>query len=398
MPSRPLAGIRILDLTSVVVGPSCTLRLADYGAEIIKLEAPEGDVLRTLGGPSPTGRTSGKYLHFNRNKRAICLDLKQATARAALLRIIDAADVLVSNIRPDSLARLGLDAATLRAARPGLIHCTITGFGPGGPYRGRPAYDTVIQSVAGVAGLAERRDGAPAFVPLLLCDHVVGEITAGAILAALFRRARTGAGAAIEIPMHETMAAFVLTEHLGPASFHPAQGRAGDSRVLDPNNRPVKTADGWMTVTANTDAQVAGFLRGIGRPELIDDPRFRSVADRFRNAPDWFALRRDALAGHPTAHWLAVFDAADVPAAVCHTLETLPEDPHLAAVGLLVAETHPTEGAITSIRPTMLEDGVASPPGPPARAQGADTRAVLAEAGLTDAEIAALIETGAARE
>jgi len=397
MSPSPLAGIRILDLTSVVVGPSCTLRLADYGAEIIKLEAPEGDVLRTLGGPSPTGRTSGKYLHFNRNKRAICLDLKQATARAALRKIIDTADVLVSNIRPDSLARLGLDAASLRAARPGLIHCTITGFGPGGPYRGRPAYDTVIQSVAGVAGLAERRDGAPAFVPLLLCDHVVGEITAGAILAALFRRARTGAGAAIEIPMHETMAAFVLTEHLGPASFHPAQGRAGDSRVLDPNNRPVKTADGWMTVTANTDAQVAGFLRGIGRPELIDDPRFRSVADRFRNAPDWFTLRRDALSGHPTAHWLAVFDAADVPAAVCHTLETLPEDPHLAAVGLLVAETHPTEGAITSIRPTMLEDGVASPPGPPARAQGADTRAVLAEAGLTDADIAALIETGAAR-
>ncbi|MDE2006208.1 MAG: CoA transferase [Rhodospirillales bacterium] len=397
MSTPPLAGIRVLDLTSVVVGPSCTLRLADYGAEIIKLEGPEGDVLRTLGGPSPSGRNSGKYLHFNRNKRAICLDLKQAPARSALGRVIDRCDVVVSNIRPDSLARLGLDAASLRATRPGLVHCTITGFGPGGPYRGKPAYDTVIQSVAGVAGLAERRDGAPAFAPLLLCDHVVGEITAGAILAALFRRARSGEGAAIEVPMHETMAAFVLTEHLGPASFTPPRGRAGDSRVLDPNNRPIRTADGWMTVTANTDAQVAGFLRGIGRAELIADPRFRSVADRFRHASDWFALRRDALGDHPTAHWLAVFAAADVPAAICHTLESLPEDPHLAAVGLLVAETHPSEGEIRSIRPTVLEDGIAPPPGPPARAQGADTQAVLAEAGLDEAEIAALLASGAAR-
>jgi crotonobetainyl-CoA:carnitine CoA-transferase CaiB-like acyl-CoA transferase len=219
----------------------------------------------------------------------------------------------------------------------------------------------------------------------------VGEITAGAILAALFRRERTGEGAAIEVPMHETMAAFVLTEHLGPASFVPAKGRAGDSRVLEPNNRPIRTKDGWMTVTANTDAQVAGFLRGIGRPDLIEDPRFRTVADRFRNAPDWYAFRGDALRGHPTAHWLAVFAEADVPAAICHTLETLPDDPHLAAVGLLVAEAHPTEGAIRSIRPTVLEDGAAAPPGPPARAQGEDTEAVLAEAGLTAEEIAGLL-------
>jgi crotonobetainyl-CoA:carnitine CoA-transferase CaiB-like acyl-CoA transferase len=387
---RPLAGIRILDLTSVVVGPSCTLRLADYGAEVIKLEAPEGDVLRSLGGPSPSGRNSGKFLHFNRNKRNICLDLKRPEARAALLRVIDGCDVVVSNIRPDSLARLGLDAASLRATRPRLIHCTITGFGPGGPYRGRPAYDTVIQSVAGVAGLAARRDGAPAFAPLLLCDHVVGEITAGAILAALFGRAQSGVGAAIEVPMHETMAAFVLTEHLGPASFDPPAGPAGDSRVLDPNNRPLRTADGWMTVTANTDAQVAGFLRGIGRAELLEDPRFRSVADRFRHAAEWFALRREALTGRPTAEWLAIFEAADVPAAICHTLETLPDDPHLTAVGLLRQEVHPTEGTIRTIRPSVLIDGVPAEPGPPAHAQGEDTEAVLAEAGLTREEIAAV--------
>jgi crotonobetainyl-CoA:carnitine CoA-transferase CaiB-like acyl-CoA transferase len=219
---QALTGIRILDLTSVVVGPSCTLRLADHGAEVIKLEAPEGDVLRTLGGPSPSGQHSGKYLAFNRNKRAICLDLKQPAARAAALRILDRCDVLVSNIRPEALERLGLDAASTRPTRPALIHCAITGFGRGGPYRGRPALGTVIQSVGGVAGLFIRRAGVPRYVPLVMCDHASGEITAGAIMAALFRRERTDEGDATEVPMQETIAAFVLKEPTPTFPPHPA--------------------------------------------------------------------------------------------------------------------------------------------------------------------------------
>ena len=398
MVHQALAGIRILDLTSVVVGPTCTLRLADYGAEVIKLESPEGDVLRTLGGPSPSGQHSGKYLAFNRNKRAICLDLKQPAARAAVLRILDHCDVLVSNIRPEALARLGLDAESTRTTRPRLIHCAITGFGPGGPYRGRPAYDTVIQSVGGVAGLFIRRDGVPRYVPLVMCDHVTGEITAGAIMAALFRRERTGEGASIEVPMQETIAAFVLKEHLGPASFSPPLGPPGDARILEPNNQLIETADGWMTVTANTDAQVRGFLTAIDRAELIEDPRFSSVAARFRNVGEWMALRRSALKGQPTAHWEAAFGAADVPAARCHTLETLVDDPHLAAVGLLRDQQHELEGPIRTIRPTILEDGAPADPGPPARPIGADTRAVLREAGYTTPEIDTLIVSGAARE
>ena len=397
MVQQALAGIRVLDLTSVVVGPSCTLRLADYGAEVIKLESPEGDVLRTLGGPSPSGHHSGKYLAFNRNKRAICLDLKQPAARAAVQRILDRCDVLVSNIRPEALARLGLDAATTRATRPRLIHCAITGFGPGGPYRGLPAYDTVIQAVGGVAGLFIRRDGVPRYVPLVMCDHVTGEITAGAIMAALFRRERTGQGAAIEVPMQETTAAFVLKEHLGPASFDPPLGPPGDARILEPNNQLIETADGWMTVTANTDAQVRGFLRAVGREELIEDARFRNVTARFRNVAEWMAIRRNALKHRETAHWVAAFKAADVPAAPCHTLESLVEDAHLRAVGLLREETHPQEGPIHTIRPTVLEDGTSADPGPPARTLGADTSKVLQESGYTDTEINALLETGAAR-
>jgi crotonobetainyl-CoA:carnitine CoA-transferase CaiB-like acyl-CoA transferase len=398
MSSSPLHGIRILDLTTVVVGPSCTLRLADHGAEVIKLEAPEGDLLRTLGGPSPSGHGSGKYLHFNRRKRSICLNLKLSSARQAALRILGGCDVFVSNIRPESLARLGLDAAATRADHPRLIHCSITGFGPGGPYRGRPAYDTVLQGAAGVAGLSLRRDGVARYAPLLLCDHVVGEITAGAIIAALFQRERTGIGSAIEVPMHETMAAFVMAEHLGPATFTPPLGPAGDARVLDPANHPLATSDGWISVTSNTDPQVRGLLTAIGREDLIDDPRFRTVADRFRNARDWFAFRADSLRNHPSAYWLEILSAADVPAMPCHTLESLPDDPHLDAVGLLVAETHPEEGNIRSLRPTIIRDGITDEPGPPAQANGAETRAILAEAGFAPAEISDLIATGAARE
>ncbi|MBV9734560.1 MAG: CoA transferase [Acidisphaera sp.] len=391
-----LAGIKLLDLTSVVVGPAATLRLADLGAEVIKIEPPAGDLLRTLGGPSPSGKLSGKYLHFNRHKRSVCLDLKRLSARAALLRILAGCDVFVSNVRPEALARLGLDAASCRSRRPDLIHCVITGYGPGGAYRGRPAYDSVVQGVSGVAGLALRRDGVPRFAPLLLCDHVVGEITAGAISAALFRRGRTGEGCALEVPMFETMAAFVLQEHLGPRSFVPPLGPAGDSRVLDPENQPLATADGWICVTSNSDAQAHAFLRAIGRAELVDDPRFATVGQRFAHAREWFALRAEALRQRDTAHWLEVLRAADVPAMPCHTLETLAEDEHLAEVGLFQAECHPVDGAITTIRPTILANGEPAAPGPPAEHLGWSTTAVLAEAGLSAQEIAGLLAEGAA--
>ncbi|MFH6786886.1 MULTISPECIES: CaiB/BaiF CoA transferase family protein [Methylobacterium] len=396
MSARPLAGIRVVDLTTVVVGPACTLRLADFGAEVVKVEPRGGDVLRCLGGPSPGGRHAGSYLHLNRGKRAVGLDLKHPAGRDVLARLIAASDVLVANMRPEALARLGLDAGTLRAAQPRLVHCTITGFGPGGPYRGRPAYDSVVQGASGLAGLAARRDGRPAYAPLLLADHVTGEIAASAILAALVARERTGDGATLEVPMHETMAAFVLAEHLGPRSFDPPLGPAGDARVLNPDNRPLATADGWISLTANTDAQVHAFLRAVGRPELIDDPRLRSVAERFRNVDLWFSLRAEVLATRTTAEWLAVFAAADVPAMPCHTLETLEHDPHLVAVGLIGTDAHPTEGRVRTLRPTILQDGAPAPAGRPAPPPGFDTRAVLRELGVSEAQADALIAGGAA--
>ncbi|WP_414475031.1 CaiB/BaiF CoA transferase family protein [Microvirga sp. M2] len=397
MSATPLSGIRVLDLTSVVVGPACTVRLANYGADVVKVESFEGDQMRALGGPSPTGEHSGSYLHFNGGKRSICLNLKQPAARRIVSRLLDVADVFVSNMRPDALARLGLDADCLRDEHPRLVHCTITGFGPGGPYRGRAAYDSALQGASGIAGLFNRRDGDPKYVPLLICDHVVGEIAAGAILSALFERERTGRGTKLEIPMYETMAAFVLQEHLGPKTFEPALGAVGDSRVLNPDNRPLQTADGWISLTANTDAQTRAFLKAIGREDAIDDPRFRTTADRYRHVGEWFALRNDALKARTTAEWLELFAAYDVPAMPCHTLETLLDDPHLTAVGILGDMVHPTEGRIRGIRPTILNDDAVAPAGRAARPIGWDTRSVLSELGFSAGDIQEFLKAGVAR-
>lgn len=393
---EPLKGVRVLDLTSVVVGPVCTWRLSQYGAEIVKLESPEGDLMRGLGGLSPSGQHSGAYLHFNRGKRNVCLDLKKADARQALDRLIASAEVIVANMRPQALERLGIDSATVRARHPDKIYCLITGYGTDGPYAGQPTYDSVVQAAAGMAGLSIARDGEPRYVPMLVCDHVSGEIAAGAVLAAVLQRQASGQGCAIEIPMFETMAAFVLQEHLAQHSFDPPVGPPGDLRLLNPHNKPVKTADGWIAFTVNTDPQVRAFLIATDRQHLLDDARFASVAARARNVAQWFEIRGAPLPNRTTAQWLEILRAADIAAQHCHTLETLPRDPHLEAVGLIRYETHPTEGRTAAIRSTIRFDEAYPPLGEPARPRGLDTLAVLGELGYAADQIDALLSTGAA--
>lgn len=397
MSFEPLKGVRVLDLTSVVVGPVCTWRLGQYGAEIVKVESPEGDLMRGLGGLSPTGQHSGAYLHFNRGKRNISLDLKKDGAREAIARLIASSDVIVANMRPQALERLGLDAASVRAKHPDKIYCLITGYGTDGPYAGLPTYDSVVQGVTGMAGLMLARDGAPAYVPMLICDHVAGEIAAGAILAAVVERKSSGAGCSLEVPMFETMAAFVLQEHLAQQSFDPPVGPPGDLRLLSPHNKPVKTADGWISFTINTDPQVRAFLRATDRPELLADPRFASVAARARHVAEWFEIRGAALTNRTTDEWLEILRAADIAVQPCHTLETLPHDRHLEAVGLIGFEQHPTEGRTASIRSSLRVDDAYLPRRAPAQPRGADTHELLGELGYAPDEIEALLASGAAQ-
>ncbi|WP_175687352.1 CaiB/BaiF CoA transferase family protein [Burkholderia multivorans] len=400
MSFQPLKGIRVLDLTSVVVGPVCTARLAQYGAEIIKLESPDGDLMRGLGGLSPTGQHSGAYLHLNRGKRNICCDLKKPESKEIVERLVASADVIIANMRPQALARLGLDADSIRAQYPEKVYCLITGYGTDGPYAGHPTYDSVVQAATGMTGLALARDGVPAYVPMLICDHVVGEIAAGSILAALMQRTASpdGEGSTIEVPMFETMSAFVLQEHLAQHSFDPPVGPPGDLRLLSPHNKPVKTADGWIAFTINTDQQVRAFLKAVGKDDLLTDERFATVGARAKYVKEWFAIRGAPLTDHTTAEWLEILQAADIAVKPCHTLETLPHDPHLTAVGLLQKEMHPTEGKIFAIRPTISFDG--EYPSVPSFAQprGWETRAILKDIGYSNKEVDALLERGAVEE
>lgn len=392
--SGPLDGIRVLDLSAVVVGPICSHVLCEHGAEVIKVEAPGGDLLRHLAGKGRNPGMNGKFLNFNRGKKSLAIDLKQPAGIAALKRIAATVDVFVTNIRPDAQERLGVDAASLRTTAPRLIHCSITGFGTGGPYAGRPAYDTVIQGVSGVAGTFEASTGDPRYVPFLVADHTVGLIAAQMIGFALYRRERTGAGEAIEVPMFENMAAYIMQEHLGAHSFRPPLGPPGDHRVLSPDGKPLPTKDGYICVSANTDAQAHAFFDAIGRPELKEDPRFAKVAQRVQHTKEYFQIRATSLGGRTTAEWLAIFDRMDVPASPYNTIASLIDDPHLRAVGMVREEEHPTEGPTWAIGAPNRFSGGSAPPRPPAPRLGADGRAVLAEAGLTEAEIAALAADG----
>jgi crotonobetainyl-CoA:carnitine CoA-transferase CaiB-like acyl-CoA transferase len=351
MAGGPLEGIRVVDMSSVVVGPMVTQVLADYGADVVKIEPPDGDHARGLAGRGRTKGMSSKFLHLNRNKRSIALDLKQSQGFEVLIKLIQRADVLIWNMRPAAMNALGLDYESVRAINSRIVYCGIVGFGSKGRYAGKPAYDPIIQGMGGIAALSHRATGEPRYVPIVMADKNAGLVATQMLLLALFARERTGESQCVEVPMFENVAKYVLEEHLYLSTFQPPLGGMGDPRIFDPWAKPIPTKDGWICMAANTDAQAFAFFRAIGRPELKDDARFGSIAARFQNVREYFGLRSAALATKTTAEWLRIFNDVDVPAMAYNTLEALVEDPHLKDVGLLRNIDHPTEGRIYDIRP-----------------------------------------------
>ena len=391
MSRPPLTGVRVLDLTSIVVGPVATQFLGDYGADVIKIEPPEGDLLRQLGGPSKSGRLSPKFMNLNRNKRSLAIDLKNPDARPVVEKLLESTDVVVTNMRPQALARLGLDYESARKQRADVIYIHVVGFGTGGRYAGKPAYDTIIQGSAGVAACNARAHGEPRYLPMVMADHIVGYVVIQFVLMGLLHRAQTGEGQFIEIPMFEHMTAFVLAEHMGQLTYVGSEGPSGDLRVLDPLAQPVKTKDGYICVSANSDKQAFALFEAIGRPELKDDPRFCSVKARFQNVTAYHRVRGEALLTRNSAEWLQAFDRLDIPAMPFNTFEDLVADPHIEDVGLIEPIDHPIEGRINNIRLPTKSTADWDEPVRPAPAIGGDTTAVLADLGFAPDRIADLI-------
>ncbi len=394
MGELPLKGIRILDLSSVVVGPYATMMLSDYGAEITKVETPGGDILRRLGGRSKSGELSPKFMSINRNKKSLAIDLKHPSAQRVIKGLLETHDVVISNIRPRALARLGLDQESARTARPDVIYCSIVGFGQDGPYRDKPAYDNVLQGMGGIAACHERQSGEPRYLPMVLADRLSGMMAVQSILLAVIQRQKDGEGQAIEIPMYENTAAFVLTEHLGQLIYPGSDGPSGDLRVLDRNAKPIKTKDSYICIAANSDKQAFAMFDAFGRPEMKDDPRFNSVRARYENIDIYYTIRGEELARKTTAEWVELFDQLDVPAMPYNTFEDLVEDPHLREVGLLEEKDHPLEGRTYNVRPVAKFSGIASrAPTPPPR-HGQHSAEILQSIGLSERDIQAMIDDG----
>ncbi|WP_305879970.1 CaiB/BaiF CoA transferase family protein [Siccirubricoccus soli] len=394
----PLAGIRVLDLTTVLVGPYCTQLLAELGAEVTKVEAPEGDVVRLIG-PARNPGMGCMFLTINRGKRSLALDLKHPEGRAVLLRLARTADVLVTNIRPAAMARLGLDYATLRAVNPRLVYAAVLGYGQDGPYGPRPAYDDLMQGATTIAALnAKVNGGEPRYVPLAMADRITGLAAFGAINAALVQRERGGEGQLVEVPMFETMVSFVLGDHLSGKVFDPKEGIGGYGRLLSPDRRPYRTKDGHVCTMIYNDRQWRSFCAAVGWPDLVStDPRFASHATRTTHIDEVLGMLAAEFLTRTTAEWLELLEKADLPVTPVHTLESILEDPHLLATGFFSTEEHPSEGPVTRMAVPMRFSASEPSPRRPAPRLGEHGGEILREAGMAEEEIAALVACGAVR-
>jgi len=385
----PLAGVKVIDLTAVLLGPFATQHLADMGADVIKVEPPEGDLLRLSGGSMGRDKSMGPiYMAANRNKRSLCLDLKKPRAVEVLKGLVKSADLFIHNSRPAAIERLGLGYDDLKKVNPSIIYAYSLGYARKGPYGHKPAFDDLVQGVSGAASLQSRVDGlAPKFVPSLIADKTTGLHLCIAVLGALYHRKSTGEGQMIEVPMLETLASFWLTEHLFGETWTPGRGAMGYDRIINKYRHPFPTLDGYICALPYTDAHWVKFFEIVERPDLAKDPRFCDRTVRPKHFSELYQVL-DALMKHrKTQEWLDAFDKADIPAMPVHTLEQLFDDPHLKATGFFTDREHPTEGPIKTFKSPLDFEKTPVEFRRHAPRIGEDGPEVLREAGLSDADI-----------
>jgi crotonobetainyl-CoA:carnitine CoA-transferase CaiB-like acyl-CoA transferase len=392
----PLDGVRVLDLTTVVMGPYATQILADFGADVVKVEPPEGDVMRHAA-PMRSRGMGHIFLNANRNKRSIVLDLKNGAARDACLALAKGSDVLVYNIRPQAMARLKLSYEEVSAANPRILYVGAFGYSQRGPYAAKAAYDDLIQGAAGMPWLS-KESGAetPRYAPATIADRSVGLHVVNAVCAALYRREKTGKGQRVDVPMFESLLQTVLGEHMGGYTFEPQTGDPGYARMLAKERRPYETQDGYVCVLVYNDKQWRAFFELIGRPELLKDPRFATQEARSRDFEAAYALVAAEMAQRTTRECISMLERADIPVQRMNSLKDIVDDPHLAAIGYFRPVEHPSEGRIKSM--AVPSEWSESKPEYRRHAPrlGEHTREVLREAGYDASAIEALFASGAA--
>jgi crotonobetainyl-CoA:carnitine CoA-transferase CaiB-like acyl-CoA transferase len=396
--SGPLSGVRVLDLTTVVMGPYATQILGDFGADVVKVESPEGDVIRNAW-PFRNAGMGTIFLNTNRNKRSIVLDLKKDEAREACLALAAKADVLVYNIRPQAMARLKLSYEEVSRKNPRIIYVGCFGYSQRGPNAKKAAYDDMIQGASGIPWLLQKQGNAePRYAPMIVADRSVGQQVASAVSAALYYREKSGQGQRIDVPMYEHLLQMILGDHLGGYTFDPPHGPPGYIRILSPDRRPYQTKDGYVCALIYNDKQWKGFFDVVGKPELLQMPEYATHEARSQNYDKAYAMVAIELKKRTTADWVEAFEKADIPVQRMNSLDDIVADPHLAAIGYLKTVEHPTEGRIRTLAvPSEWSESV-----PEYRRHaprlGEHTREVLQEAGLSEAAIQQLLASGGARQ
>ncbi|MEL6374734.1 MAG: CoA transferase [Pseudomonadota bacterium] len=407
-----LAGVRVIDITSVLFGPLATQILGDLGADVIKVEGPDGDVVRPVP-PQAAPGLGPIFANVNRNKRSLCVDLKTDEGRRVLQALVRDADVLVHNMRAEAIDRLGFGPEAARALNPRLIYCAALGFGSDGPYAGRPAYDDIVQAASGLAGVHMVRDGEPTYAPSVTADKVGALHIAYAVMAALFHRERRasadgpgdgaackerlqGGGTYVEVPMFEAVTAFAMNEHLMGATFKP-DGGTGYHRTMTRNRRPYRTADGWLGVLAYTHAQWTRVLPVLGRADVLDEPWFADATQRSARSDELYGMLASALPQKTTQAWLSLLRDIDIPVAPVNTPDDLLRDPHLDAVGFFQPNFDGETPVTRTLRQPVLYPEVEGARDRPPPLLGGHSRDVLREAGFEAEEIDTLIASGAVR-
>lgn len=391
----PLGGVTILDLSTVLMGPYATQILADMGANVIKIESPEGDIVRQIG-PGRSPGMGGMFLNANRGKRSIVINLKKREGRDALLRLARQANAIVYNLRPQAMARLGLDHETLAGINPKILYVGMFGYGQSGPYAAKPAYDDLIQGASTIPTLlAVAGDGTPRYVPITIADRVVGLMAANAILGGLMHQFRTGLGQRIDVPMFESMTEFVLIDHLGGVTYDPPLDDGGYARLLSRHRRPYKTSDGYICALIYNDKHWRSFFETIGQPEFLLQPRFASHASRHKHINEIYEEVGRIFLSRSTVQWRELLESADIPVMPMHTLETILDDPHLNAVGFFKTVDHPVEGRIRQMQVPSTWSVTQPKAGSPAPALGEHGQDILREGGFSAVEIEGLEQHGA---